>query len=501
MRRLALIVFTIVVAAAAQPAQAVDIELLDFESFQSEATAGETITVSWSGTVRDGDTGGPWTIGIYLSEDVVISPDDDVLLFRYTERYDTESGDVFFEAEEVTIPADTAAGTYSIGAFADDTFSVAETDENNNIERVTLSVTEGGGTTPSVDIDLDDFESFQSEAAAGETIRVRWDGTVDGGTTGGPWTVGIYLSEDGSISTDDVLLFRYTEQFDTGPDDVFLEDARVTIPAGTAAGTYTIGAFADDTFRVDESNEDNNIQSVSLTVTGSGDPDLSERYVFPAANLGGAGGSFFTTTVDIFNDGPTTVSYRVQMLPGDTDNSAAMESSLLTLEPGQTQRFDNVFGDLFGSAGEGIGGAAAVVSDSADLVVMSRTSNQVEEGTIGAALPGVSNTELIQAGERVTLVFLTENDDFRTNLGLINGVDAKIIVRFEAFDADGNILGTSSRVLPPFGVTQINRVLRSFRPIEAANIQIWTDTAGGAFTAYASILDQGTSDPTMVVPR
>jgi hypothetical protein len=162
MKRLAFTVFAIVVAVASQPALAVDIELLDFESFQSEAAAGETITVSWSGTVKDGDTGGPWTVGIYLSEDVVISPDDDVLLFRYTERYDTESGDFFFEAEEVTIPADTAAGTYAIGAFADDTFSVAETDENNNVERVTLTVTEGGGVTPSVDIDLDDFESFQS---------------------------------------------------------------------------------------------------------------------------------------------------------------------------------------------------------------------------------------------------------------------------------------------------------------------------------------------------
>jgi len=84
---------------------------------------------------------------------------------------------------------------------------------------------------------------------------------------------------------------------------------------------------------------------------------------------------------------------------------------------------------------------------------------------------------------------------------LINGINAKIIVRFEGFDADGISLGTSSRVLLPFGVIQINRILRSFRPIEAAYLHIWTDTTGGAFTAYASVLDQGTSDPTMIVPR
>jgi len=500
MKRLALTVFAIVVTVASQPALAVDIDLDDFESFQNEAAAGETITVQWNGTVEDGTTGGPWTVGIYLSEDGNISTDD-VLLYQYTEQFDQGPFSFFLEAEEVTIPAGTAAGTYTIGAFADDTFRVDESNEDNNIQSVTLTVTEEGGTTPDVDIELDDFDVSKDEAAAGETITALWDGTVEDGTTGGPWTVGIYLSEDGNISTDDVLLFRYTEQFDLGPFSLFVDNAKVTIPADTAAGTYTIGAFADDTFRVDESNEDNNIQSVILTVTGSRDPDLSERYVFPAANAGGSGGSFFVTTVDIVNGGPTTTSFRVQLLPSDTDNSAALESSLFTLEPGQVQRFDNVLGDLFGSAGDGTAGGAAVLSDSADLIVMSRTFNEVAEGTIGAALPGVSNTELIQAGERVRVVFLTENADFRSNLGLINGVNAKIIVRLEAFDTDGDSLGTDSRVLLPFEVTQINRVLKAFKPIEAAYIEIWTDTTGGAFTAYGSVLDEGTSDPTMVSPR
>ncbi len=84
---------------------------------------------------------------------------------------------------------------------------------------------------------------------------------------------------------------------------------------------------------------------------------------------------------------------------------------------------------------------------------MTRTFNQVDEGTIGAALPGVSNSELIQAGERVKVVFLSENDDFRSNLGLINGVGSTITVQWELFDSDGNSLGTGSRILDPFGVT------------------------------------------------
>jgi hypothetical protein len=230
-------------------------------------------------------------------------------------------------------------------------------------------------------------------------------------------------------------------------------------------------------------------------------PELTERYVFPASNAGGSGDSFFITTADIVNAGPSTASFRLQLLPRNSDNSAALESALFTLEPGEVRRFDNVLGEAFGASGEGIAGGAAVLSDSAQLIVMTRTFNQTEDGSIGAALAGVGNAELVQAGERVTIVFLTENDTFRSNLGLINGVNAPITVRWELFDADGNSLDLGSKNLQPYDVTQINRVMRPFRPIEAGYAEVWTDTAGGAFATYGSILDEGTSDPTLVVPR
>ena len=108
---------------------------------------------------------------------------------------------------------------------------------------------------------------------------------------------------------------------------------------------------------------------------------------------------------------------------------------------------------------------------------------------------------MVPAGERVTVLFLSENDSFRSNLGLLNGADASVTVQWELFDSDGTSLGTGSRVLPPYGVTQINRVLRNFRPIEAAYAEGWTETTGGSFTCYGSVLDEGTSDPTLVMPR
>jgi hypothetical protein len=240
---------------------------------------------------------------------------------------------------------------------------------------------------------------------------------------------------------------------------------------------------------------------LTVTYETAGESDLTERYVFPASNAGGSGDSFFITTADILNDGDTTASVRIQLLPRNSDNSNALESELFTLEPGEVRRFDNVLAEAFGQDGEDAAGGAAVLSDSADLIVMTRTFNQVDEGTIGAALPGVPVSELVPAGRRVTVLFLTETSDFRSNLGLLNGVDFEITVEWELFDREGNSLDVGSKVLEPFDVTQINRVMRPFRPIEAGYAEVWTDSVGGAFTTYGSVLDEGTSDPTLVSPR
>lgn len=254
-------------------------------------------------------------------------------------------------------------------------------------------------------------------------------------------------------------------------------------------------------FRSRESSSMGSRPMLNVTYETDDEPELLNRLVFPASNAGGSGDSFFVTTADILNAGSTTATVRLALLPRNTDNSDALESALFNLEPGEVRRFDNVLGEAFGAAGEGIAGGAAVLSDSIDLLVMTRTFNQVDEGTIGAALPGIPDSELVQAGQRVTVLFLTENSLFRSNLGLINGVGIPITVQWQLFDSDGVTLGGGSRGLDSYGVTQINRVMRPFRPITAGYAEVWTDTSGGAFTTYGSILDEGTSDPTLVVPR
>lgn len=226
---------------------------------------------------------------------------------------------------------------------------------------------------------------------------------------------------------------------------------------------------------------------------------LDDRYPFPASNAPGSGGAFFITAVDILNADDDPARIRLQLLERDADNSSALESAQFRLDPGEVLRFDNVLSEAFGAAGENFAGGAAVLSDTDDLLIMTRTFDISGDGTRGGALPAWPQDEMVPSGRRETVLFLTENADYRSNLGLLSNVDFPITVRWELFDVDGDRLGSGSTVLPAYGITQVNRILRAFEPVEGAYAEVWTTTPGGLFTAYGAIIDEVSQDPTLVV--
>jgi PKD repeat protein len=261
----------------------------------------------------------------------------------------------------------------------------------------------------------------------------------------------------------------------------------------SSADTYTVSLTVENA-----SGSDTATQMVTVTSDG---PNLTElTFVAAAANAGGAGDSFWVTDVEVNNAGSTPLSYQFLWLPRDGDNSMPATSDVLyTLEPGASTRHANVLSSVF-SANEVVG-AVAILSDSDAIRVMSRTFNVSDSGTFGQSIPGMPQAELVPAGERVRVLFMTENGDFRSNLGLLNGIGESITVQWELFAPDGSSLATGSRELAGWSNTQLNRVFEQFAPIEGGYVDVWTETGGGLFTCYGSVVDEGTSDPTTVLPQ
>jgi hypothetical protein len=233
---------------------------------------------------------------------------------------------------------------------------------------------------------------------------------------------------------------------------------------------------------------------------GGGGGAVEHRYFIPAAaRASGFGTSFFVTDVEIHNADNDEAAFRLLWLPRDTNNASPDESIEFVLGPGASIRFKDVLAEVFNvGAGANAVGALAVVSDTSDLLLMSRTFNVSDEGTFGQSIVGIDEDDLIQAGERRRGLFLTENDGFRSNLGLLNGTDAPITVKWRRFRSNGSPIDIGETQLPPWGNTQLNRVFDDQAPIEAAYVIVWTDTVGGAFAVYGSVLDESTSDPTTV---
>jgi len=230
---------------------------------------------------------------------------------------------------------------------------------------------------------------------------------------------------------------------------------------------------------------------------------LDNFYFVPAAaRSAGAQGSFFKTDVDVQNGDSGTAHYQFLWLPRDTDNSSPLASEQYALGAGMAMRYQDVLGEVFG-VGDGTNavGALAIVSDSSDLKLFSRTYNVSAEGTFGQAIPGFAANDLIMEGERKRILFFTENAGFRSNIGVLNGTGTPMTITWARYLADGTMVEQASADLPPWGNVQLNRVFAGEAPVEAAYIDVWTETPGAAFMAYGSVLDNQTSDPTTVLPQ
>ncbi len=237
-------------------------------------------------------------------------------------------------------------------------------------------------------------------------------------------------------------------------------------------------------------------------------PSDETIFIPAAAVASGSQGAFFQTDFDINNAGGFTATYSLLWLPRGQDNSTPTTSDPFALAAGSSVRIENVLGEIFGLQPNSLG-ALAVTSDSPDLVAMTRTYNLLGEGnelgfpagsTFGQALPGVHSDKMITTGEKGRIIFMNEDDNFRANLGCVNGVNAEVIVTIDMFDSDGMALETKAMVLAPWSNKQLNQIFSDYAPVNGY-VDVYTATEGGVFYCYGSVLDNVTSDPTTVLPQ
>ena len=227
-------------------------------------------------------------------------------------------------------------------------------------------------------------------------------------------------------------------------------------------------------------------------------------WIAAGASANGAGGTVWATDLGINNLGSDELTYQFQFLPRGADNTGVAMSDPFTLIGNGSIVYRDIWKTLTGNNGAG---AINVCVDNGDATgVTSRTFNIGDEGTFGQIIEGMrgSSAAKVATGEKVRLGYLFENDAFRTNIGFMNSGANEITVNVEFFDHAGNSLGIKSVNLDPYSNNQWTKAY-TLAPINASGItagfaDVWSDTADANFLTYASIVDNGTGDPTTIWP-
>ncbi len=230
-------------------------------------------------------------------------------------------------------------------------------------------------------------------------------------------------------------------------------------------------------------------------------PSCNEWLLPSSARTGGEGGAFWTTDLTVANTGVTEARLFVRFLGHDADGRSGADRSFL-LAPGRSVTYADILGSLFGF-GEAWG-AVQLRSASPSLVATSQTFTPGGGGTFGQSVPLVPETELIRGGATRSIPAVREDAMFRTNLILASGSGAPVDVDVSLVSEAGAVLGSRRFTLPPLGMTQVPHVVRELgvtANVTGARLVLATPTAGGAFAAYASVIDTRTNDPRTLLPR
>ena len=239
-------------------------------------------------------------------------------------------------------------------------------------------------------------------------------------------------------------------------------------------------------------------------------PPPQGTLLIPAVAHADGDNSRFETDVRITNPQSTPVSLDVTYsLTGV--NGTRGRTATITLAPDETRAFDDVVRTAFGSGILGEFGLGTVeirpVTPGDRVLGASRTFNTTPNGTLGQFIPALPVATFVgaTAPERavISLQQIAWSDRYRTNLGFVEGIGAPVDLTVRLFDANDALLAIVPLHLDAFGHRQLSLSAPELFPQRTfadGRVEVEVASGAGRASAYASVLDNQTSDPLLVYP-
>jgi len=229
----------------------------------------------------------------------------------------------------------------------------------------------------------------------------------------------------------------------------------------------------------------------------SGHAVIAHEIVIPGGgNVVGFGGARWHTDLDIANGGTMPTMVTVQLLAANQANPNPASASFM-LDGGSSIRYRDAFAEIFDFEGTG---ALRLLVDNPYVTASSRTYAADEDGSYGQGIPAHGMMHAVTFGRTGHLTGLSESgntsDGFRTNIGLVNATGADVMVDVTLYSHDDMVVDMVSVTLAAHEQRQLSRIYPEATEVGHATVS--TTTPGGAFYAYASVVDNQTADPTFI---
>jgi large repetitive protein len=237
---------------------------------------GESVTVV-ERVINEGTApAAPFRVGVYLSTNPVIATTDVLLGSRVVDGL--AMGGSSEAQSSYALPIGVAAGSWYVGVIVDDLRELPELQEGDGTLLSPTLIDVTAAPDPHPDLVIEAISTPVQRVLSGGSLQVLSTVRNEGDLSSTSFQVGIYLSTDATITTEDRLIGQRTV-FSLGVGFGSAQSFPYTIPTDVPLGFYRLGAIADNGQVIAELDEDNNALAASgqveVYVPPPPAPDLS----------------------------------------------------------------------------------------------------------------------------------------------------------------------------------------------------------------------------------
>lgn len=261
-------------------------------------------------------------------------------------------------------------------------------------------------------------------------------------------------------------------------------------------GTSLLSYFVDENQNFSRQGEIeiksiSGIKKAALTVVQESKAYFSSRIFIPAvARTKGGHGTNWKSDVMILNQRHNANSYRISFVPAGSSWMEKINCQSFSINPMEAILYEDVLLNACGIE-ENASGNLVIEADN-PLIASSRLYNDQPNGTYGQYIMSKNYMEGF-FDEKSYILGLRNDENFRTNIGLVDlwGIGGEVNIK--AYNANGELFGEAKMHTKQFGWNQISWDGLGFGQTENAYITIDV-ISGGYFFAYASVIDNKTGD-------